>query len=465
MSSVRPRGPGAVCGGGQTSVPAVYRVGPDRLRSGVGGLPSVRSSASFGSHEACIPSERSGACPGSSASRGLYARTLRVFRLRRHRVPVDPIASLPPDVPAVAALERGQPPTQRRATPQPRWLDADARPGSSGHRPGLERRSTPGPGADPHGSDGRFALRVPPRVGGRHGRRPRADPADGRERAALRRRSPLEFRHLCQPRAAAGLRPQRLRRDACRTLGMGRQAPRGQLRRRLARERFPGVDLPRHGAICCSHVSPGIRRFAGMRALEVWYSSIDVEELIARAAANQRPRAPLPRRHRDLARRGAPTRPHLGARQALGPRPREGGWLIRDRPPLLHRLPEDDPGRAVIPALHRSLPALAGAGSTRAGREAPTPRRRPQGGRCRQCRDPMLYRPLRGPGRWPADPAGQGGPLVCPRAVPQARPPSQPGRARGHRPAHHAGRLRQLPGLDEVARRRTRSTTSGSSTT
>jgi uncharacterized protein (DUF2252 family) len=96
-----------------------------------------------------------------------------------------------------------------------------------------------------------------------------------------------------------------------------------------------------------------IRRFAGMRALEVWYASIDVEKLIAAAAATR-----VQRRYRgaitislDEARR----RDHIAALGKLSvPDPSGTGWLIRDRPPLLQRLPDDDPGRAAVPALYRS---------------------------------------------------------------------------------------------------------------
>ena len=96
-----------------------------------------------------------------------------------------------------------------------------------------------------------------------------------------------------------------------------------------------------------------IRRFAGMRALEVWYASIDVEHLIATAAANRA----IGRRYRgaiqiplDEARR----RDHISALGKLSVLdPATGGWLIRDRPPLLQRLPDDDPGRTVLPALRK----------------------------------------------------------------------------------------------------------------
>ena len=93
-----------------------------------------------------------------------------------------------------------------------------------------------------------------------------------------------------------------------------------------------------------------IRRFAGMRALEVWYSSIDVEQLIASAASNPATRR-VSAAHPDPARRSAAARSlsALGKLSILDPV--TGGWLIRDRPPLLQRLPDDDPGRTVLPAL------------------------------------------------------------------------------------------------------------------
>jgi uncharacterized protein (DUF2252 family) len=95
-----------------------------------------------------------------------------------------------------------------------------------------------------------------------------------------------------------------------------------------------------------------IRRFAGMRALEVWYSVIDIEQLMARAAAS----SPA-RRYRgaiEISLDEARRRDHISALGKLSVPHPDGGWLIRDRPPLLQRLPDDDPGRAVIPALHRS---------------------------------------------------------------------------------------------------------------
>ena len=67
-----------------------------------------------------------------------------------------------------------------------------------------------------------------------------ADPANGLHRPVLRRRPPLELRPLRLARAPARLRHQRLRRDAARAVGMGRQAARGEhadLRARAAASR------------------------------------------------------------------------------------------------------------------------------------------------------------------------------------------------------------------------------------
>ena len=56
--------------------------------------------------------------------------------------------------------------------------------------------------------------------------------------AALRRCAPVELRRLRRTRPAAGLQPQRLRRDAARPVRVGRQAAGGELRGRRPR---PGL--------------------------------------------------------------------------------------------------------------------------------------------------------------------------------------------------------------------------------
>ena len=138
-----------------------------------------------------------------------------------------------------------------------------------------------------------------------------------------------------------------------------------------------------------------IRAYAGMRALQVWYASIPIERIIERVE-RARERAGL-----DISIDEARRRDHLRALGKLSIKQPGGGWLIRDRPPLLLRLPggrsqSGQPCRTSTP-----LPAIAGAGSPRPRGEAPPARRRPQGGRRRQRRDPLLRRPARRPGRGP----------------------------------------------------------------
>ena len=79
--------------------------------------------------------------------------------------------------------------------------------------------------ADPQWAHGLVGVRVLPRRRLRHGQRPRRDAAHRPERAGLRRRPPVELRRLRRARPPPRLRHQRLRRDAARAVGVGRQAP------------------------------------------------------------------------------------------------------------------------------------------------------------------------------------------------------------------------------------------------
>jgi uncharacterized protein (DUF2252 family) len=90
-----------------------------------------------------------------------------------------------------------------------------------------------------------------------------------------------------------------------------------------------------------------IRRYAGMRALQVWYAAIPIESIIKRVE-EARLRQDL-MSDIDTARR----RDHLSALGKLSTPAPGGGWLIRDRPPLLYRLADDGPERVVLPALYR----------------------------------------------------------------------------------------------------------------
>jgi uncharacterized protein (DUF2252 family) len=89
-----------------------------------------------------------------------------------------------------------------------------------------------------------------------------------------------------------------------------------------------------------------MRTYAGMRALQVWYAAIPIESIIERVE-RARDRAYL-----SINVEEARGRDHMRALGKLTSRAPGGGWLIRDRPPLLLRLPDDDPGRAAVPSLY-----------------------------------------------------------------------------------------------------------------
>ena len=76
-------------------------------------------------------------------------------------------------------------------------------------------------------------------------------PAFGPPGAVLRRRPPVELRRVRLAGATAGVRHQRLRRDASGTVGVGRQAARGEHADRRPRQRLrrqgPGPDRARDG--------------------------------------------------------------------------------------------------------------------------------------------------------------------------------------------------------------------------
>ena len=109
--------------------------------------------------------------------------------------------------------------------------------------------------------DAGLGLHVLPRGGGDYGRRPRADAHSGPGGAAVRRRPPVQLRRLRGARPPARLRPQRLRRDAARAVGVGRQAAGGELA-------VAGRD----------------RGFAGERARDAWHGVREYRRRCARFA-------------------------------------------------------------------------------------------------------------------------------------------------------------------------------------
>ena len=140
----------------------------------------------------------------------------------------------------------------------PRSSHASVRAGGASARPG---RAAGAPGrhplarARPHPlrADARLAVHLLSRRGADHGCRPGPDSANGLHRPVLRRCPPLELRPLRLARATARLRHQRLRRDAARAVGMGRQAARGEHADLRAQQRLHGRGA---GAASSSRPSP-----------------------------------------------------------------------------------------------------------------------------------------------------------------------------------------------------------------
>ncbi len=272
----------------------------------------------------------------------------------------DPLAALPPDVPAIAALERGR--LLRKAVPR-------------GAHAGWTAPTERDPVATVLASnEGRLPELVPIRMG-----RMAASPfaflrGSAAVMAADLARTPTigENVQLCGDAHLSNFgifaSPERRLVFDVNDFDETHTGPWEWDVKRLAASFVVASRANGYSEATCRQMATfvgrmyrqSIRRYAGMRALEVWYSSIDVEQLIARAAAN-----PPARRYRDAIRiplDEARRRDHISALGKLSVLdPATGGWLIRDRPPLLQRLPEDDPGRAVLPALYegylRSLSA------------------------------------------------------------------------------------------------------------
>ena len=124
-----------------------------------------------------------------------------------------------------------------------------ARPGRDHPRPGGGSASRPA--AAPPWADGRLGVRVLSRRAGGHGARPVDDAAQRHHRPGMRRRPPVQLRPVRLARTNARLRLERLRRDAARTVGVGRQAAGGQRRDRRPEQRVHAGrgahGDPRHG--------------------------------------------------------------------------------------------------------------------------------------------------------------------------------------------------------------------------
>ena len=100
---------------------------------------------------------------------------------------------------------------------------------------------------------------------------------------------------------------------------------------------FPEATNLDMGRIVAWQYRRWIRRYAGMRALQVWYAAIPIESIIerverARDVVGGRPGL-------EISMAEARRKDHMAALGKLSTTAPGGGWLIRDRPPLLQRLP------------------------------------------------------------------------------------------------------------------------------
>jgi uncharacterized protein (DUF2252 family) len=111
---------------------------------------------------------------------------------------------------------------------------------------------------------------------------------------------------------------------------------------------YPDATCREMAGVVAGEYRRWIRTYAGMRALEVWYAAIPIESILEQVERSRR----RPSLLSDVDR--ARQRDHISALGKLSTTGPGGGWLIRDRPPLLQRLADDDPGRRVVPQLHRS---------------------------------------------------------------------------------------------------------------
>ena len=108
------------------------------------------------------------------------------------------------------------------------------------------------------------------------------EPRTGLDVAAVRRRAPVELRRVRGAGPAPGLQRQRLRRDAPGPVRVGPQAARRQLRGRGPRPRLRRADAgARSTSPPPARYREAMRSFAGMRTMDLWYTRLDVDDLVA----------------------------------------------------------------------------------------------------------------------------------------------------------------------------------------
>ena len=214
----------------------------------------------------------------------------------------------------------------------------------------------------------------------------------------VRRRPPLELRDLRDSRAEVRLRHERLRRDASGAVGVGRQAPRRELRRRRARGRpLAQAARPRRRRGAPARTGGRCGRSPTVGPCDVWYAHLQVHDLL-RELRSEFSAERLVQVEADVAK--AQTRDSIaGAEEADRPRGRR--TALHRRPaadrhagePLRRGGLARDRGRGR--GDDRLLPLGAVAGAARPARPVPPRPRSAQGGRRRQRRNPCLGRSVR----------------------------------------------------------------------
>ena len=304
-------------------------------------------------------------------------------------------------------------------------------------------------GPDPSRPDEPERLHLLPGDGRRHGRRTWPARRHRPPGPALRRRPPLQLRRLHLAGPPPGVRRQRLRRDPARSVGVGREAPGGQLRpgRRPHRPQRR-ASSPAWPAAPSAAYRTAMQGFADAGVLDTWYARLEVDESIGAASRRDPRSAP----EEDPLGPGPRQPPSPAASWRRGRRGATGSAATRRCSSRCgsstDRFPSDEVETGVAHVAGR-LPEVPRPQPPGPPRPLPARGRRPEGGRRRQRGHPLLDHPLRGPRprRSLVPPVEGAGPVGA--RGPPARQPVPASRAAGGRgPTAHAGQPGHLPRLD-----------------
>ena len=164
-----------------------------------------------------------------------------------------------------------------------RALLVASRPGQSVGAPGGHTGTRAR--ADPLRAHARLALHLLPRRRPDHGVRPGHHASVRSDRPDLRRCPPEQLRTVRVTRAGDDVRRQRLRRDAARALGMGPQAAGRECRHRREGPELLQEGLRRRREGGRDELPEGDAPIGRVGNLDVWYSKVDIEAIIAGLSA------------------------------------------------------------------------------------------------------------------------------------------------------------------------------------